>query len=180
MGPNFQQIDRCKEALSVLSASAGELRADSGHSIAVAGYLTNVIAQWQQQQPEVKYQLDARGKDPQPSIIAERTLTHALINILNNAGDVSPDQVDITARWSWSTLTLEIRDYGPGFSPEVLTNAGKAPISTKDKGMGVGLFLANATIVRLGGTLEAFNMESGGASTRLKIPLLSEVHADGK
>ena len=44
-----QQIDRCKEALSVISASAGAGRAEAGHRMQVRSYLDEVMSEWQQQ-----------------------------------------------------------------------------------------------------------------------------------
>lgn len=177
------QIDRCKDALSVLSASAGELRAESGRLMAVGAYVNEVVRQWQKQQPHVSLNFQASGTKPEPSLVADRTLTHALVNILNNAGDVSPKQVELTARWDPSKLVLEILDRGPGINLEIIENAGKLPVSTKKQGLGVGLFLAKATIARLGGTLQFSNRQNGGASIRitlLLLPTTTATHGHGE
>ena len=167
-----EQSDRCKNALSILSASAGELRADSGHIMPIQKYLKDVIAQWQSQQPNIRLEFHAEGSYPEPGILAELTLTHALVNILNNAGEVSPQRVNVTANWKPSRLMLEIRDYGPGISPEVAANIGKKPMSTKKQGLGVGLFLASTTISRMGGSLKLKNIASRGACTQIELPLV--------
>lgn len=167
-----EQSDRCKNALSILSASAGELRADSGHIMPVGKYLQEVVEQWQGQQPNTHLEYHVEGTRPEPNILAERTLTHALINILNNAGDVSPQLVILKSKWNASKLKLEIRDHGPGISPEVAANIGKTPMSTKKKGLGVGLFLASTTISRMGGSLKLINIESGGACTQIELPVV--------
>ena len=39
--------------------------------------------------------------------------------------------------------------------------------------MGLGIFLANAAVTRLGGKIEMFNLKVGGALTSIKIPLRS-------
>ena len=39
--------------------------------------------------------------------------------------------------------------------------------------MGVGLYLAHATVQRLGGTLSISNREQGGTMTRITLPLLA-------
>jgi two-component system sensor histidine kinase RegB len=58
-------------------------------------------------------------------------------------------------------------------SAEILANAGKPFFTTKAQGhgFGIGLFLANATIERLGGTVQLFNREERGACTRVTLPL---------
>lgn len=166
------QIDRCKEALSVLSASAGELRAESGHLMTVAAYVNEVIRQWQRHQPDVALKIQAGGNEPAPSLVADRTLTHALVNILNNAAEVSPESVELVARWTQSALILTILDRGPGINPKIIERAGNLPVSTKETGLGVGLFLAKATIARLGGTLQFYTRLEGGTSIRITLPLL--------
>jgi len=56
-------------------------------------------------------------------------------------------------RWDAGNLTLEIRDQGPGLTPEAAARAGSAFFTTKQEGRGLGLFLANATLERLGGSV---------------------------
>jgi two-component system, sensor histidine kinase RegB len=167
------QIDRCKQALSVLSASAGELRAESGQVMTVGAYVNEVVRQWQKQQPNVTLKFQPSGDEPAPSLVADRTLTHALVNILNNAAEASPESVEFIAQWNTSALILIILDRGPGIDPKIIENAGNMPVSTKETGLGVGLFLAKATITRLGGMLQFSKRREGGTSIRITLPLLS-------
>jgi len=37
--------------------------------------------------------------------------------------------------------------------------------------MGLGIFLANAAVQRLGGEIEMFNLKQGGATTLITFPL---------
>jgi two-component system sensor histidine kinase RegB len=167
------QVDRCKEALSVISASAGAGRAESGHRMPVDAYLDEVINEWQTQRPEARLTLDFAATDTHSEIIAERTLSQALINVLNNAADASPQDISISGNWSGDTLNLGIADRGAGLSRDVHEQLGKAPVSTKTEGLGVGLYLAHATIERLGGSLEIADREQGGTVVRITLPLLT-------
>ncbi len=167
------QIDRCKEALSVLTASSGAGRAESGHRMPVEAYLEEVINEWQQQRPEARLTLDFATTDTHSEIIAERTLSQALISVLNNAADASPQDISITGNWPGETLNLEISDRGPGLSRDVHEQLGKAPVSTKTEGLGVGLYLAHATIERLGGSLEIADRKQGGTTVKITLPLLA-------
>lgn len=171
-----RQISRCKEALSVMSASAGEMRAESGRVILLTDYIDDVINQWRTHKPGAKLNffivpdvaIDAK-------IIAERTLTHSLINILNNAAEASPAEMGIEfhATWDLNTVTIEICDFGPGFPPEIVEFAGKQPVVSKKRGLGVGLFLTYSTINRLGGKINLANSDSGGACVEIILPLLN-------
>lgn len=168
-----EQIARCKEALSVISASAGEIRAESGHAMSVQDYLHGLLRQWCNQRPAVSlaYQQQVHAENSQ--IIAERTLSQALINILNNAADASPQRIGVDAHWNDERLVLEVSDQGPGLDLAAARAAGKSPFTTKEQGLGIGLFLAQATIRRLGGRIALSNIEGGGACTRIVLPLLT-------
>jgi two-component system sensor histidine kinase RegB len=167
-----EQVNRCKQALSVMSASAGEIRAESGHLMPLPNYLDEVVESWRRQRLDVVLEYQRRGFEPAPCILAERTLTHALINILNNAAEVSPQRIEFRARWRFDRAVLEIFDEGPGIAPAVSARLGKAPVSSKDHGLGVGLFLAFAAIERLGGRIEMLpRSKADGTLTRITLPL---------
>jgi two-component system sensor histidine kinase RegB len=171
-----QQVSRCKDTLSVMSASAGEMRAESGGVILLTDYIDDVINQWRTHKPGAKLSFFI---DPdvatEAKIIAERTLTHSIINILNNAAEASPSELGIEfhASWDLNHLTFKIRDFGPGFPPEIAEFAGKQPVVSKKHGLGVGLFLTYSTINRLGGKINLYNSDSGGACVEITLPLIN-------
>lgn len=172
-----QQLGRCKQALSVMSASAGEMRAESGKAVLVSDYIDDVLNQWRTHKAATKLKLCIPGTlDLEARIIAERTLTHSLINILNNAAEATASDkgIEFHADWNASELHLKIRDFGPGLPPELLDFAGQQPVKSNKQGMGVGLFLTYTTIKRLGGTISFGNSETGGACVEISLPLLTK------
>jgi two-component system sensor histidine kinase RegB len=171
-----RQISRCKEALSVMSASAGEMRAESGRVILLIDYIDDVINLWRTHKPGAKLNIFiAPYVAADAKIIAERTLTHSLINILNNAAEASPVEMGIEfhASWDLDFITINIRDFGPGFPQEIVEVVGKQPVVSKKRGLGVGLFLTYSTINRLGGKINLSNSDSGGACVEIILPLLN-------
>lgn len=167
-----EQVSRCKQALSVMSATAGEIRAESGHVMSVTTYLDDVVRAWREQLPGVRLDYRKAGPLPAPGFLAELTLTQALINILNNAAEVSMSGIELHVRWDAKSVILRILDSGPGIPPDVSSQIGKRPVSTKDSGLGVGLFLAFSTIHRLGGTIEMQGREKErGTCTRIDLPV---------
>lgn len=169
------QIQRCKKALGVLSASAGEIRAEGGSRMPVDAYLHDLIGHWQSQRPNVALQTTLDGPSPSPCIVAEQTLSYALINILDNAAEASAGQpVGFHARWDFAQLHIRVVDHGPGIQPHIRAQLGKAPFSTKQDGLGVGLFLAFQTVHRLGGKIELLPEPAGGTLTRIELPLLPQ------
>ena len=167
-----EQIDRCKDALSVISASAGKQRADEGQSLPVDRYLQRLLEQWRIERPGIAFDQHLDGPRPAPSLLADRALNQALTNILNNAADASPDSVELRANWSAQALKMEILDRGPGLSKAAVLAAGKSQYSSKEQGLGVGLFLAHAIIERLGGHVSHRARESGGTCTCITLPLI--------
>lgn len=177
-----QQIARCKEALSVMSASAGEMRAESGRMMAVTDYIDNVITQWRAHKPGTKLRLFIDSEAAaDASLIAERTLTHAIINILNNAAEATDPErgIEFYGFWNQDILKIKICDYGPGLPPEVADIVGRQPLVSKKRGLGVGLFLTCSTINRMGGRIQFTNKETGGAAVEIELSLMAEDKHDG-
>ena len=139
-----QQIERCKQALSVMSASAGELRAESGRVMPLVDYIDDVINQWRTHKPTAKLNFILNQPiEIAAQIIAERTLTHSIINILNNAAEATPAEkgIEFEASWNLQQLTMVIRDFGAGLPSGLVELAGKQPVISQKRGLGVGLFL---------------------------------------
>lgn len=171
-----EQVNRCKSALSVMSASAGEMRAESGRNMPISRYLDEVVADWREQGLSTRLDYLKTGYEPSPDILAERTITHALVNILNNAAEVSPHRIEFRARWTPHYAVLEILDEGPGISPNVFASLGKNPVTSKEHGLGVGMFLAFSAIERLGGKIEMQPRNNArGTRTRITLPVSGDI-----
>ena len=168
-----RQIDRCKSILSRMASDAGQTQADSGQRITVDEFLNGIIEDWRQLRPGVHVKFQWHGVGPAPKIIADRTLSHAIVNILNNAADASSRAIKIDGRWDASTLRIEIRDDGHGMPEKSRDKIGHAIFSTKppDEGLGIGLFLAQTTLLRLGGSIRFDNHTEGGTHAEIQIPL---------
>jgi two-component system sensor histidine kinase RegB len=171
-----QQIARCKQALSLMSASGGEMRAESGYPMNLVEYIDEVLMQWRTHKPGAKLSLVVNPSVYIKSeIIAERTLTHSIINILNNAAEATPPDkgIELHTYWDGQYVVLKVRDFGSGLTANLLNFAGKEPVVSNKQGLGVGLFLAYTTINRLGGGIKFYNMESGGACVEIVLPLIN-------
>jgi two-component system, sensor histidine kinase RegB len=178
-----KQVERCKQALSVMSASGGEMRAESGKVMLVSEYIDEVLNLWRTHKVATKLKLFISvDVDMSAKIIAERTVTHSIINILNNAAEVSPTDagIEFHAKWDSWQVWLKIRDFGPGLPSEFIEFAGRQPVKSNKQGMGVGLFLTYTTIKRIGGKIEFRNIESGGASVEISLPLLTTESMDDR
>ena len=165
------QVARCKEILGSLAASAGGWRAESGSARDLEHWLRELLERWRGGRPEVQLEAVLEGARPAPRLVIEQTLEHALLNVLNNAADASPQAVTVTAHWSADELAIEVCDRGSGVAPELEGRIGTAGVSTKHEGMGLGLFLSLHTLARFDGEARLIERQGGGTCCRVRLPL---------
>jgi two-component system, sensor histidine kinase RegB len=171
------QVDECKRILSLTLASAGQARDEASCRIALDAYLERLLEDWQLIRPRVSIDTRIDGPRPAPQIATDRRLEQALLNLLDNAADVSPDALRFEAAWDADSLRIDILDRGPGIDPATAARLGEAFVSTKagtpgqSGGLGLGFFLTNATLEQLGGRVELTPREGGGTRTRVVLPL---------
>ena len=167
------QVHGCKRILDKILANAQGTGLVSLQP--VSRLMAEVLDEWQLLRPAAEYRYsspdDGAPGDSAPLISVDATLRAALMNLLNNAADAAPQAIEIESRWDADNFTLEIHDHGKGLSEEAALKAGSAFFTTKTGGHGLGLFLANATIERLGGSVRLFNRKQGGATTEIILPI---------
>lgn len=166
-----RQVDECKSIISDLAAAAGQSRGEGGRVQRLDEFLAATVASWRTLRPGIGIATHFEGPRPAPSILADQTLGHTLVTLLNNAADASRDGIEMSGVWTPERLTVEIRDQGAGIPEPVLSQAGKRPVTTKTDGHGVGLLIANAALERFGGSVTLANRREGGACTRVELPL---------
>ena len=163
-----QQLARCKLSLQNL-ALAAEQSSDQLQRVAIAEHLGKVVTHWQLLKPGVPVKNNTGHI--QGFIRVDSTFEQAVINLLNNAAEASPGGIEISMLTDSdaSTLTVTIRDHGSGIDISA-DNFGKPFVSTRGQGRGLGLFLSNATIERLGGRVMLQSHAEGGTLTTITLP----------
>lgn len=114
-------------------------------------------------------------------VLADRVdLLRVVANLLENSrrygktGDTGIAQVDISARVSEGWVLLKVRDHGSGVASEVLSRLtnpffrGDAA-RTEATGAGLGLAIAEKTVLRMGGMFSLSNTSSGGLAAHIKL-----------
>jgi len=167
-----KEIGRCKEILSSLAASAGQMRSEGASSIALDDFLSEILQRWRDTRPALQFDCELQGVTPAPHIAADRTLGQALVNLLDNAADASPEHIEMHGGWDAAELRIDIRDFGRGLTPDIAARAGMPFFTTKqEKGMGIGLYLARTILGRHGGNVNLESHAQGGTLTRIRLPL---------
>lgn len=171
-------VDRCKDILGAILASSGEARGIGPMSSSVHGFLNDLVEEWSQSRGTQALRFENQFGADVP-ILADTAIKQLVTTVLDNALEVSPDWVELTAARLEDTLVMTIHDRGPGFDPAVLSKVGKPYNSTKaGLGKGVGLFLVVNTIHKLGGEVTVANPRDGGARVELRLPL-GKLSVDG-
>ena len=154
---------------------AGVCAQEAGASAApLAGQLSALLADWLNLRPGVLLEtdFDLPGA-PLPPF--DPGFGPALVNLLNNAADAAGNQpLRLSARIADRHLVLNLSHQG-----ELGVSLAQRPLnpqpSSKPNGLGLGTFLAHATLEKLGGRLEV-RPQAGQILTRLSLPLPR--HAD--
>ncbi|MBI3052589.1 MAG: HAMP domain-containing histidine kinase [Betaproteobacteria bacterium] len=167
------QLQVCKGTLSNLLASAGRTRMDGGGKLALDEFLKSVVENCRSMRPGVIVTSRWHGTLLAPEIVADQSLRQAIMNLLNNAADASPELVEVEGRWDEQELCIRISDRGQGILPEAADKIGKGGFTTKPpgEGHGVGLMLSATIIRRFGGSINLYNQPGCGACTEVRLPL---------
>lgn len=108
-------------------------------------------------------------------------------NLIENAVDFADTRVDIDAEWDESTVTVRIKDDGPGFEAGILEHLGEPYVTTRPNhhdgepggadggepmGLGLGFFIAKTLLERSGAHVATANRrpESKGAIITIVWP----------
>ncbi|EHA15694.1 ATP-binding protein [Halomonas sp. HAL1] len=171
-----QQVDVCKSRLQNLVSNADRRRMAEPEVLDAEVWLAGVVQRWLVLRPDVSHQFEVAEKRSRPWLAVDATLDQALTNLLNNAADANPEHIAIRLDWQDESVVIDIRDHGPGVAMSIADQLGETFISTKSKGMGIGLFLTHATINRFGGGVSLYNHPEGGTLTEVTLPRCAAPH----
>ena len=146
-------------------------------AVPVAEFISRVLHHFELLRPAVRVDAGDGGRSVRALLPVSRQLEQAILNFLNNAADVSPQDVAMQVSASDGRVVMDVMDRGPGFSPAILRQAGNRIVGTPEDetgGMGIGLLLSNATIEGQGGVVRVSVREGGGSLVRVILPVLRE------
>lgn len=161
------QITRCKTLLKDLSRTAQSRPREE--SIPADHHLARLVEEWRLLRPSVAASVAWTGSAPAPRILPPASLDQSLLNLLDNAANVSSDAVQLEASLANNGLRIDILDKGPGPAPAL--SALAQPGKSNKGGLGLGLFLTNASIERLGGHVSLSDRSGGGTCVSVWVPM---------
>jgi two-component system sensor kinase FixL len=106
-------------------------------------------------------------------------IQQVLINLMRNAMDAmhdSPDKVlTVSARRAGDAIMeIQVRDTGPGIADEIVARLFQPFVTTKPKGMGIGLSISKRIVETHGGRIEASRNDRGGTTFTFTLPIIEE------
>lgn len=171
IGILITQVERCKRVVSDILAASGHMRAENAHSMTLQDYMQDMADKWSLGHPAVKLHSQYEG-DENPTILAERILQQAIVNILDNAYEAEAADIHLTTTCHHDTITITITDSGHGINDAIRSQLSTAYTSTKpDDGHGLGLFLSRAVIQHFGGHFTIEPATPHGTCVTMTLPL---------
>jgi signal transduction histidine kinase len=112
------------------------------------------------------------GVNLPPIRVDERLLVEALARLFSNAQDVMPAGGELRVRTLQSNenLVVRVRDTGPGIRDGELENVFRPFVSSKTRGLGLGLAIIRRVVQAHGGSVSASSV-AGGAEFTIVLPV---------
>jgi two-component system, sensor histidine kinase RegB len=169
-----QEIARCRDILSTLSARAGESMGEMPERVAL-GRLEEDLFRLVSR-PKLRIEYAPRAGRNTPIVAPPRTLVQILNNLIQNAleaqaGLETSEPIVLTVSAD-DMLTFRVRDRGPGLHPSVADRIGRPFVTTKGStgGLGLGVYLARSYAQRVGGSLTFGSASGPGLEVVLNLP----------
>jgi signal transduction histidine kinase len=187
--PNFREVDDALSLIVKEGNRAGEVveriralikkvpaRKDA---VAIDDAILEVIALTRAEAANNSVSVRTQFVEGLPRVQGDRVqLQQVMLNLIVNAFQAMSGvgkgarelQISIDAVPSEGSMRVEVRDTGPGLSPESLSRLFEPFYTTKPEGMGMGLSICRSIIEAHGGRLWATRCEPHGALFQFTIP----------
>ena len=166
----ISQAARCREILGRLSDREQVADEIFGH-VKLSAMLEDQVAPLRGSDVVIEIKCQETDAASEPVLKRNPGLSYGLSNILANAIDFAKASVVVEARWTQNSVSLLVRDDGPGFDQSIIDRLGDPYVTTRPgydgkpepdesgrhEGMGLGLFIAKTLLERSGATVSLGN-----------------------
>ncbi|WP_340680555.1 HAMP domain-containing sensor histidine kinase [Paraglaciecola sp.] len=168
-----EQISLCSKRLQDFRVMAEEVKQNRKREISLVKLATQLKQEIQLNFAAAKVTYKLKETE-NLAIVADTTLLPALLNLIQNAVQASNAEhnpsIMIGSQVIDKQLTITIRDFGKGLSPQSLLELGSTLVKS-ETGLGIGVMLSHATLERLGAQLKLYNHQDGGAVAEITMDL---------
>lgn len=145
-------------------------RPSSPREVAAAGLLTSALEALGARAREVRLEVPA-GFDARVVVDPDQ-MRQALVNLLANAAEAAGPAGEVLASASLDggDVVFLVNDSGPGVAPEILRRLFEPLVSTKVRGIGLGLALCRRLSEKNGARVELARGPLPGAAFTVRVP----------
>ena len=162
------QVGRCDAILrELLNTTAKDGQRET---LSVGALFQAVRERWSVSRPEVVLEVELPPHVSEVELSVDQSLRNALLSFLNNAADMSPDDVRLAARSADGEVLIAVEDRGPGIPEDIADSLGRRYVSRRDGGLGLGVLLSSASIERLDGEVRLTDRPGGGTRLEIRLP----------
>ncbi|HEY6527467.1 MAG TPA: ATP-binding protein [Cellvibrionaceae bacterium] len=166
-----RQVNHCANSLKQIVHDASAATMGQKKRQNIKAYCRSILDRWQLMRPAISYEVQFTAEIDDQTVTYDSRLDHAIINLLNNAADASPENINLKVFLENDYLVWSISDTGQGITQDISALIGKTAITTKDTGLGLGMLLSHTTINRYGGSVTQTDNSPRGTVTIIKLPL---------
>jgi len=184
----IEQLDKIARDTELILQAARDIKRTTEtraeEDIAINQLLEQAIARVWFSQPNLEERLKL-VKDFGPGLpvlsVERNRLLDTLVNVIRNAVQAMPEEgvLKITTRKASISdapcIEIAISDTGTGISPDDLTKIFDLFFTTKEEGLGFGLWRDKRFIRGLGGDIEVQSQEGSGSTFLIKIPIKAQI-----
>lgn len=164
-----QQVIICRQALQRLSLAGRDIHNTSQY-INANQWLTALLHRWRLSQPNALWA--NKGFEENALIRKSPLLDQAMLNLLDNAAQAGADTIELSSRVSHGFWQFTIHQPDKNAAKQLKQD----PLfsSEKEYGMGLGLYLSNASIEQFNGKVHLTANTNGSTSCTVSLPYKEE------
>jgi len=146
--------------------------------------LDRLIAQVARQEPREGSAVALRVEELPPTVVIGDPyyLCQVFENLIRNAREAMEGmpggRIDVSLQVRGGTAEVRVMDNGPGISPDLAAGLFEPFVSSKGKGMGLGLAICREIVEGHGGQLDLDMTEAPGATFLVRLPVSDAVVPD--
>lgn len=161
------EVERCQAILQRMQHGAGALLGETAQSAPISRVVAQILSEQKSTRVRAEVTADATLHVPQIGLRA------ALSNLIENALQAGAGEVLLRVTREGAHCSFSVIDHGKGMSRGERRQLGTAFFTTKreQRGMGLGFFLVETFVERVGGTLCVSSKRGRGTTVTLLLPV---------
>jgi two-component system sensor histidine kinase RegB len=167
-----EELERCGEVLRHMAGSQLKPERLSFEVVDIGSLARQVCSSISKTQERWTILFHADGRGPRRALVPAVAFSQALINLIENAiesaGEGKP--IDVSVRGRGDHVDLVVADRGEGWPNMVRNHLGEPFVTTKQDGVGLGLYYVHSLAEAIGAQLTLEDRTDGGAIVRVSLP----------